>query len=37
LYSSTDLGLTHQGTLTVNFGGLKGKKESRMSMKKAFE
>lgn len=37
LYHSTDLGLTHQGTLTVNFGGLKGKKESRMSMKKAFE
>lgn len=36
LYHSVDLGLTHQGTLTVNFGGLKGKKESRLSVRQAF-
>jgi len=37
LYHSQDLGLTHQGTLTVNFGGVKGKKESRDKIRKAFE
>ncbi len=37
LYNSPDLGLTHQGTFTVNFGGIKGKKENRQSMEKAFE
>jgi hypothetical protein len=36
LYNSPDLGLTHQGTFTVNFGGIKGKKENRHSMEKAF-
>jgi hypothetical protein len=36
MYHSADLGLTHQGTLTVNFGGLKGKKESRLSVRQAF-
>jgi hypothetical protein len=33
---SEDLGFTHQGTITVNFGGLKGKKDSRQSLKRAF-
>ena len=37
LYKSPDLGITHQGTLTVNFGGIKGKKETMMQLKKAFE
>ena len=37
LYNSPDLGLTHQGTFTVNFGGIKGKKENRQLMEKAFE
>lgn len=37
LYHSQDLGLTHQGTLTVNFGGIQGKKESRDKIRKAFD
>lgn len=36
LYNTRDLGLTHQGTITVNFGGLQGKKESREQLRKAF-
>ena len=37
LYKSPDLGITHQGTITVNFGGLKALKESKEQLRKAFE
>jgi len=37
LYQSPDLGLTHQGTLTINFGGIKGKKESKEKLSKVFD
>jgi len=37
LNHTQDLGFTHQVTFSVNFGGLKGKKESREQLKKAFE
>jgi hypothetical protein len=36
-YKSQDLGITHQGSLTVNFGGIIGRKETREQLKKAFE
>jgi len=34
---SEDLGFTHLGTVSVNFGGLKGKKESRERLNKSFD
>ncbi len=34
---SEDLGFTHLGTVSVNFGGIKGKKESRERLSKAFD
>lgn len=34
---SEDLGFTHLGTVSVNFGGIKGKKEARERLKKAFD
>lgn len=37
IYNSPDLGLTHQGTVSVNFGGAKGRKENRERLKKVFE
>lgn len=37
LYKSQDLGITHQGSLSVNFGGIKGRQESREQLRKAFE
>lgn len=37
LYKSQDLGITHQGSITVNFGGIKARKESREQLKNAFE
>jgi hypothetical protein len=37
LYKSQDLGITHQGSLTVNFGGIIGRRETREQLKKAFE
>ena len=37
LYKSQDLGITHQGSITVNFGGSNARKESREQLKKAFE
>jgi len=37
LYKSQDLGITHQGTITLNFGGVKSRKESRAQIRKAFE
>jgi hypothetical protein len=37
LYHSPDLGLTHQGTLTINFGGVTGRKESKEILKRAFD
>jgi hypothetical protein len=36
-YKSQDLGITHQGSLTVNFGGIIGRKEAGEHLKKAFE
>jgi hypothetical protein len=36
LYNSQDLGITHQGSITVNFGGSNARKESREQLKKAF-
>lgn len=35
-YNHQDLGLTHQGTITINFGGEKGRKIIRESLKNAF-
>lgn len=37
LYKSQDLGITHQGSLTINFGGFKGRQESKEQLRKAFE
>jgi hypothetical protein len=34
---SEDLGFTHLGTVSVNFGGIKGKMESRERLSKAFD
>lgn len=34
---SEDLGFTHLGTISVNFGGIKGKKEARERLNKAFD
>jgi len=34
---SEDLGFTHLGTISVNFGGIKGKKESRERLNKSFD
>lgn len=36
LYKSQDLGITHQGSLTVNFGGSKGRKETKEQLRRAF-
>lgn len=35
-YNHQDLGLTHQGTITINFGGEKGRKMIKDSLKDAF-
>ncbi len=35
-YNHQDLGLTHQGTITINFGGEKGRKMIKESLKNAF-
>lgn len=35
-YNHQDLGLTHQGTITINFGGDKGRKQMRNSLRDAF-
>lgn len=35
-YNHQDLGLTHQGTITINFGGDKGRKQMRDALKNAF-
>jgi len=35
-YNHQDLGLTHQGTVTINFGGDKGRKMMRDALKNAF-
>lgn len=37
LYKSQDLGITHQGSLTINFGGSKARQESKVQLSKAFE
>lgn len=37
IYNHTDLGITHQGTITVNFGGVNARKKSKEQMSKAFE
>ena len=37
IYNSLDLGITHQGTLSINFGGEKGRREAREQLRKAFE
>jgi hypothetical protein len=37
LYKSQDLGITHQGSITVNFGGIGARKESREQIRKAFD
>lgn len=37
LYNSLDLGITHQGTISINFGGEKGRQEAREQLRKAFE
>ncbi|MCC6866502.1 MAG: hypothetical protein IT280_10130 [Ignavibacteria bacterium] len=36
-YNHQDLGLTHQGTITINFGGDKGRKMIKNSLKDAFK
>lgn len=36
-YNHQDLGLTHQGTITINFGGTKGRKIIKDSLKDAFK
>lgn len=36
-YNHQDLGLTHQGTITINFGGAKGRKLIKDSLKDAFK
>lgn len=36
-YNHQDLGLTHQGTITINFGGSKGRKMMKDSLKDAFK
>jgi hypothetical protein len=35
-YNHQDLGLTHQGTITINFGGSKGRKMMKDALKDAF-
>lgn len=35
-YNHQDLGLTHQGTITINFGGEKGRRMIKESLKNAF-
>jgi len=37
MYKSQDLGITHQGSLTINFGGSKARQESKEQLRKAFE
>ena len=37
IYKSQDLGITHQGSLTINFGGSKGRQETRNRLNRAFE
>jgi hypothetical protein len=37
LYNSLDLGITHQGTISINFGGEKDRREAREQLRKAFE
>lgn len=37
IYKTQDLGISHQGSLTINFGGVKGRQESREQLRKAFE
>jgi hypothetical protein len=37
LYHHEDLGYTHMGSVSVNFGGIKGKKSSREQLRKSFE
>lgn len=37
LYKSPDLGITHQGSLTINFGGSKGRTETKEQLRKAFD
>jgi len=37
LKNSEDLGFTHLGSITVNFGGIAGKKNSREQLRKAFD
>lgn len=37
IYKSQDLGITHQGSLTVNFGGSRGRTETKEQLRKAFE
>lgn len=37
LCHTTDLGFTHQGTFCINFGGAKGRKETRENLRKAFD
>jgi len=37
LYNSFDLGLTHQGSLTINFGGKGARKSARELLKNAFK
>lgn len=37
LYKSQDLSITHQGSLTVNFGGSKGRQLTKEQLRKAFE
>lgn len=36
-YNHQDLGLTHQGTITINFGGDKGRKMVRESLRNSFK
>lgn len=37
IYNHSDLGITHQGTITVNFGGVTARKKSKEQMSRAFE
>ncbi len=37
IYNHTDLGITHQGTITVNFGGVSARKRSKELLNKAFD
>lgn len=36
IYNHQDLGITHQGTVSINFGGADARKHSREQLKKAF-